>query len=501
MILGAAGLPSDGTAAAGADPMAIFASFRDPAGCVFTHDGRLYRIVTPAGMADLNSFLQSGAGRKWIESGRVVRTAMLAEDSSAGLLRVPEIRRLYDAIGGQAIVEHERIPFPSFPYEWAPEMLHAAGMLTLDLARDLLRDDVGLKDGTPYNVLFRGTEPVFIDLLSFERRDPADPTWVPYGQFVRTFLLPLLANLRFGLPLDQLLFTRRDGLEPEEVYRWASALQRISPGFLSLVSLPTWLASRHSQDDASIYRKKRLANPEKARFILETLINSTRRSLDRLRPKAGKTSVWSDYMESNNNYTSAHFAAKKGFVEEALATARCRNVLDVGCNTGFFSSLAARAGASVVAIDYDPVVVGEVWRQSRAEKLDILPLVVNLTRPTPGTGWLNREWSGFLDRARGRFDMVFMLAVIHHMLVTERVPLRDIIQLASELTTDALVVEFIAPDDSMFRRLTRGRDELHKDLTPALFEETCRPYFEIARTQHLENTSRWLYLLRRKPAK
>src|SRR5205814_3890270 len=137
--------------------------------------------------------------------------------------------------------------------------------------------------------------------------------------------------------------------------------------------------------------------------------------------------------------------------------------------TGHFSAIAARAGASVVAIDYDPVVSGDVWRNARKERLDILPLTVNLTRPTPGLGWLNQECPSFLDRARGAFDAVLMLAVLHHMLVSERIPLDEIIDLAAELTTDSVIIEFIGTDDAMFRRLTRGRDELHRDLTTETF--------------------------------
>jgi SAM-dependent methyltransferase len=177
---------------------------------------------------------------------------------------------------------------------------------------------------------------------------------------------------------------------------------------------------------------------------------------------------------------------------------RPKRVLDIGCNTGHFSALAARAGAEVVALDYDPVVLGDVWRNARAESLNILPLAVNLTRPTPGIGWRNRENASFLDRARGHFDATLMLAVIHHMLVTERVPLVEIMDLAAELTNRILIIEFIAPEDSMFRRLTRGREGLHRDLTPAMFESVCSRRFEIVRTQHLEGTSRWLYLLAKK---
>jgi 2-polyprenyl-3-methyl-5-hydroxy-6-metoxy-1,4-benzoquinol methylase len=473
-------------------------SFRDPAGSLFQHQGRILRIVNPIGVDDLAAFLESKAARKLTGSGRVVATRRLDENETRELLADPSVQSLFDARDGRMVVEHERIAFPSFPYEWPPELLHTAGLLTLDLAQALLEDGIGLKDGTPYNVLFRGPEPVFIDVLSFERREAGDATWLPYAQFVRTFVLPLLANRAFGLGLDQMLTTRRDGLEPEEVYRWAGAWQRLRPPFLSMVSIPTWLGGKHKQDDTAIYQKKLHSDPAKARFILNTLLNGLRRTLQRLEPAGGARSTWSDYMTTNNNYTAGHFEAKQRFVREALAEFPARSVLDVGCNTGHFSALAARSGASVVAVDYDPVVLGDVWRNARAEKLDILPLAVNLTRPTPGTGWLNRECSSFLDRARGKFDAVLMLAVIHHMLVTERVPLADIVELAAELTTNLLVIEYIAPEDSMFQRLLRGREELHKDLTVAVFEAVCGKHFDVIRVQHIEGTSRWLYLLRKR---
>jgi hypothetical protein len=154
----------------------------------------------------------------------------------------------------------------------------------------------------------------------------------------------------------------------------------------------------------------------------------------------------------------------------------------------------------VVAIDSDPVVVGETWLVARKRDLDVLPLVVNLARPTPAIGWRNDECQSFLERTSGRFDFVLMLAIIHHMLVTERVPLAEILDLAAQLTTNYLLIEFIEPTDSMFRRLTRGRDSLFSELTVEAFEGCCRRSFEIIRVQHADYSTRWLYLLqRRKP--
>jgi len=473
-------------------------SFRDPAGGVFRYRERILRVVNPLGQSDLNAFLESKAGKKALADGKVAGSRILTESETAELIKDREIAGLYAAHRGQMLVEHDAISFPSYPYEWPPEMLHAAAKLTIELALDLLPDGIGVKDGTPYNVLFRGPEPVFVDLLSFEKRNALDATWLPYAQFTRTFLLPLLAQKHFGVGLDITLTARRDGLEPEDVFRWLGPLQRFRPPFLGLVSMPVWLGSRHKEDDTKIYQQKLENDPEKARFILETLLKGLRRTMDRLSPRQGQASTWSTYMTFNNNYTREHFEAKQKFVEAAVKEFQPKRVLDVGCNTGHFSALAAREGASVVAADYDPVVVGNVWRHARQDKLDILPLVVNLTRPSPGVGWLNRECRSFLDRAQNHFDAVFMLAVIHHMLVSERVPLSDILALAADMTRDIVIMEFVAPEDSMFQRLTRGRDHLHKDLSVATFESAAQAHFHIVRTQHLEGTHRWLYLLRKK---
>lgn len=474
------------------------ASFRDPSGSVFAVNGRLLRLVQPSASGDLTAFLASPPALQWVREGCLVPTAVLDIAQAGKLFPGSPLEGIVDEAQGQMLLEHERIPFPSFPYEWSPEMLYAAATLTMDLAEKLLPEGFGLKDATPYNILFRGSQPVFIDLLSFERRDPHDPTWLPYAQFVRTFLLPLLASKRLSIPLDQIFTTRRDGLDPEEIYRWSRALQKFSAPFLTLATIPTWLASRHNPEKTGLYEKKSLGNAARARFVLESTLRQLRRALNRLAPQAQQTSVWSGYMNTNHHYSREQFQAKEVFVRDVLKEFRPKKVLDVGCNTGHFSAMAAQSGASVVSIDYDPVVVDQVFRQARSEGLNILPLQVNLARPTPALGWRNRENPSFLARASGAFDAVFMLAVIHHMLVTERVPLDEILDLAWEITTDLLVIEFVAPNDPMFGRLTRGRDHLHSSLNDTLFEKSCRRRFHILRSERLRGASRWLFLLRRK---
>ena len=266
---------------------------------------------------------------------------------------------------------------------------------------------------------------------------------------------------------------------------------------LSLVSIPAWLSRKANPDDLKIYQPRLLANDEKAQFILESLFQRLEKKLNALRPPVFQASAWSDYM-TTHSYDDPAFAAKEKFVAEALAEFKPARVLDVGANTGHFSALAAQSGAEVVAVDIDPVCVGAIWRRAREHKLNILPLVVNLARPSPALGWRNAECPSFLGRATGAFDGVLMLALLHHLLVTERIPLEEILRLGSELTNQLLVIEFIEPQDEMFRRLTRGRDSLHAALNAAAFERACAAWFEIVRSLPLPGTRRWMYCLKRK---
>jgi 2-polyprenyl-3-methyl-5-hydroxy-6-metoxy-1,4-benzoquinol methylase len=477
----------------------VTASFRDPAGRLFLFKDRALRLVNRQSSGELLDFLSTVTGRNLVSDGRLVRTKVVDTATDPLPFSIPEIETQLSSDSDQVLLEHERIPLQSFPYEWPPEMLHAAAALTLDLVEAVLTENYLLKDATPYNVLFVNWRPVFVDVLSFERRDTHDPTWLALNQFVQTFLLPLLVNQRYGLRLDQLLTTNRDGLEPSQVARFAGPLQKLSPLFLSLVSVPHWLNKQQPLKDERVYAPRKTGNSNRAHFILQQQLKRLRRQLTKVGPAGSGNSDWSEYMTPNKFFSLEYLGAKENFVGRALQAANPRRVLDVGCNTGYFSALAARNGASVVAIDQDPAVVGAVWRRAAAENLAILPLVLNLARPTPAVGWRNEECPSFLDRARGEFDTVLMLAVLHHMLVVEQIPLPAILELAAELTSQYLVVEFVTPHDPMFRHLVRGRNHLYVHLTKELFESTAKRWFELVLSEDLLAT-RSIYLLRKRGA-
>lgn len=448
----------------------------------------MLRAVFAAGLCNLDAFLGSDTVRHFSADGRVVagRPLPLSSPENADLART------HFGVVPERLIEHEKIWFPSFPYEWPREMLASAAALTIDLALGLTAEHLILKDGTPFNVLFRGPRPVFIDALSVEPRRAGDAIWSAEAQFARTFLIPLLLWEATGQPTHEHFLLSREGIAPAAAARRVGMLRRLSPRFLRWITLPAW-AERRSPGTRTGSAPGAQAD-EKATFVLTFGLRHLLRLARRLGESGGDRSNWSEY-ESCTHYTSDSTQAKESFVASAVQATAATRVLDVGCNTGRYSRIAAASGAEVVAIDIDPVVVGRLWTRAAREDLKILPLIQNLAIPSPATGWRNQECPSFLERARGRFDLVLMLAVIHHLLVTDRIPIDEIVDIVSQITCRDVVVEFVSQDDPMFRQIARGREHLFAWWTADAFERAWLKRFTISAKRDVPGTTRVLYHL------
>jgi len=464
------------------------ASFRDPAGRVFFLDDRVFRIVKPDAFAILQSFLSTPAAQNLLEGHQLVRTTVIDSTERQDLSHLlVSGQQGAEWISGD-IVEHERIPFTTYPYEWPAQMLCAAAQLTLDIAQAVAPHNWRLKDATPYNVLFVGPKPVFVDVLSFEPDDHTDMVWLAHGQFVRTFLLPLLAWKHFHLHLRDLLLTRRDGLQPEDLYALCSRTQRFLPPIFSMVSVPTWLTRAKT---SRVLSRSKTTNGDKASFIYRSLLRRLSRTLKSVSPDEER-SRWSTYSETLTK--DVYYSEKLAFIQEAVEEYRPKTGLDIGCNTGDFSSLAAQRGVSMVSIDSDPVVVGRTWHRARKENLDILPLVIDIARPSPEVGWFNNECASFLSRGHQRFEIVFLLAAMHH-IAKDGIPLGEILRMVRHFTQDLAIIEFLAREDEQFLDIAAGREEVFASFNVEQFEKECQVYFQIVRRKQVRS-ARWLYLVK-----
>ncbi|MBI4891586.1 MAG: hypothetical protein HY821_13255, partial [Acidobacteria bacterium] len=223
-------------------------SFRDPDGFVFREQGRILRCIYPEAATGFHNFFASDFRRKLLDAGRICPSWILAEQ---------EARQFAAGLPvGSVLVEHQPISFPNFPWEWSPHMLYAAGESTLELAEGALLNGFLLKDATPNNLIFEGAHPVFIDELSFSQTDHPETVWRPCGQFVSTFLYPLLAATRFGMRLDEIFTVSREGLDTARLWQMTPAWRLFLPPFLELVTLPRLASAAGTADSADGYRKR-----------------------------------------------------------------------------------------------------------------------------------------------------------------------------------------------------------------------------------------------------
>jgi SAM-dependent methyltransferase len=381
------------------------------------------------------------------------------------------------------------IPFVSYPFEWSFGMLRDAALLSLDLLDAALAEDFTLKDGTAYNVQWRGTQPVLIDVISLERHVAGQP-WAGYRQFCQTFLYPLLLQAYKHVPFQPWLRGRLEGISPQECWNLMSLRDLFRRGVFSHVFLHAWLQSRRTLDDVDSTKALVAAGFHKDQ--IRANVRGLKRLIRGLRwsPPA---SAWSEYAD-DNTYSSRDGQRKEHFVRSAVHSRRWGLVWDVGCNTGNYSRIAAENSDQVVAFDADPLAIERLYQSLKSapdgNAAPILPLVNNLVDLSGGLGWRGTERKSLVER--GRPELTLCLALVHHLVIGHGVPLPELLTWFAELGT-SLVIEFVTKEDPMVQRLLRGRRDNYADYEPAVFERLMSELFDVVRTEPLESGTRTLY--------
>ncbi|MGA3048691.1 MAG: class I SAM-dependent methyltransferase [Terracidiphilus sp.] len=456
-------------------------TFRDPAGQLRLTRTHALRRIHPEAVKKTLAFLESPLRLALEARGDLIATE-IAEPGTHSFV-----------ISGELWLRHPRVEPISYPWEWSTLQWRAAAELTLRIARCAVDAGWSLKDATPLNILFVGARPVLVDVLSLEQRDLHSSVWLAYGQFVRTFLLPLIAEKYLGWSLQATLFSR-DGYEPGALYQALQPWQRFNPALLDVVTLATLFEGKSGK--RKMQRKiPSTSDPELATHILHKRINRLGKQI-RSAARTEEATRWSGYQQSASHYHPADTDDKQRFVKSVMERTRPARVLDIGANTGTYSLLAADAGAEVVALDSDTGAVETLWRTAAQRRKKITALVANIARPTPAVGWRNREQLSLLDRLTGKFDLVLMLAVIHHLILREQLPLAHIGDLCASLTRRWLVLEWVPPSDPMYQEWLRGRDELYGRLSEDDLMQAFAPSFRVVDRMVLGN-QRVLLLLER----
>ncbi len=452
-------------------------SFRDRDARVVERNGRLFRVLSRDAERAWRTLVDSGLLKRLVAEGRVVPT----HEAS-----------LVDVGGGvpgpwTAAVEHERVPFVSYPYEWSFGMLKAAALAQLDVLEAALACGMTLIDASAYNSQWRGATPVFIDIPSLRPQVAGQP-WLGYRQFCQLFLYPLMLQAYRDVAFHPWLRGSIDGITPHDMNQLRSLRDLLRPG----VFLHVFLHSKLQAGTATTQRNVRVELKD-AGFSGEMVranVRGMRKLVERLSWKRSN-SEWSSYT-TTRSYTDLDVAAKRQFVEDAAGTKRWRLVWDLGCNTGELALIAAPHADYVVAMDSDHLAVEMLYRHlTRAAHPNILPLVNNLADPSTGLGWRGHERRALVDR--GRPDLVLAMALIHHIVLGANIPLAEFVAWLAGTTERALLIEFVTRDDPMVQRLLLNKEDKFSDYDPALFEQCLAEAFTIERKLPLASGTRVLY--------
>ena len=451
----------------------VGASFRDPSGYVFTSAGVLYRQINQIYQQNYDRLIDSGLFQALVSAGMLISHQEV------------EIEPL-DPSCCYKIIQPEPVDFISYPYEWSFSQLKDAALTTLEIQKMALAHGMTLKDSSAYNIQYNHGHPVLIDTLSFEIYQEGQP-WVPYRQFCQHFLAPLSLMAYRDIRMSQLLRVYIDGVPLDLT---SDLLPRKTRLVLSLnlhIHLHASSQKRYAAKPVETTRKVSLMQ-------LQGIIDSLESGVKRLQWSPSGTD-WGDYYDEHN-YTSAGLEDKKQIVSSFLDHMQPRSVWDLGANTGLFSRLASDRGIPTIAFDIDPGAVELNYLSSRKDnEQHILPLLSDLTNPSPAIGWENQERQSLAERSP--VDAIFALALIHHLVISNNVPLNRLASFFQHLG-QWLVIEFVPKSDSQVQKLLASRQDIFTDYNFESFEGVFAKYFVIHRCEDIKNSQRKLYLMEKR---
>jgi ribosomal protein L11 methylase PrmA len=455
-------------------PEQLGASFRDPSGFLFSRGGILFRQVNQVYAAEYRRLMESGLYSKLTKAGWLVshsETEQAPADSQTAYM----------------VVQPERVPFVSYPFEWSFSQLKDAALATLAVQKRALKHGMSLKDASAYNIQFLRGRPTFIDSLSFETYEPGKP-WVAYRQFCQHFLAPLALMAHVDIRLSQLLRVHIDGVPLALASRLLPPRTRLSLGLLTHLHI-------HAAAQQRFAGRRTAAVGGMSRQALDGLIASLESTIKGLRWRASGT-PWAEYQRLSN-YSAAAASHKKQLVGAWLERLKPATAWDLGANTGIYSRLAEASGAETVAFDIDPAAVESNYLEMRRTgETHLLPLLMDLTNPSPALGWALQERLSLAER--GPADFVMALALVHHLAISNNVPLLQVAAFCAGLCR-WLVIEFVPKDDEQVQKLLAARRDIFGEYTQHGFELAFGAYFTVLEAVQLCESGRRLYLMEIRP--
>jgi ribosomal protein L11 methylase PrmA len=452
-------------------------SFRDPAGHVYESAGRIYRTVNEWARQDYEAMRESGVIASAIESGFLIDSQEIKKSDWPGSLS--------DAA---YVLEHPRIPYVSYPYEWSFSQLKAAALHHLDFQTALLEKDVALSDATAYNIQFIGPQPVFIDLLSLTPYRQGE-FWLGHRQFCEQFLNPLLLRAMLGIPHNGWYRGALEGIPTVELARLIPMRKRLSWNVLSHVVLHAKLERSALRAPESAIAKA-TSQKKFSKAAYRGILLQLRNWISRLQPADTGKTVWGDYAQTHT-YTGEEAAAKRRFVAVFAEAVKPKTLVDIGCNTGDYSLTALEGGAEyVIGFDFDLGALDLAFSRTLDQNVTFLPLWLDAANPSPNQGWRQAERTGFAQRTKA--DAMVSLAFVHHLAITKNIPLPQVIDWLIAIAPQG-VIEFVPKNDSTVQKMLALREDIFDDYSAETFTGLLKQRARIVSREVVSKSNRTLF--------
>ncbi|WP_124979077.1 hypothetical protein [Nonlabens xiamenensis] len=345
--------------------------------------------------------------------------------------------------GHDLVIEHKKIPYWNYPYEWSFSMLHAAANIVLDCNEVANKYGFELFDVHAFNVVFDMSKPVYVDFGSFIKTDERDgSSWSGYNNFYNSFYMPLYLynrgysdlpnsiHLYNGLFSDKDLFLLRHKYSTilgsylsNQLFKAHTAMRRLSAARYTRVIEKY---GKHQRINQVLQLKKNLQgfySASKARKLIGSV------------SKSKADSYWKDYHNDKNPGQDPRFIRINEIINTELKDAS--SLIELASNQGKFANFILENSQidEIIATDYDRNALDHIYLRNQGRS-DILPLVFDFVRPNNRSNTTN-----VLDRLNA--DVVMALAVTHHLILTQDVGLQHIFNVLSSLTKKYVVVEFM----------------------------------------------------------
>ncbi|HEX4070876.1 MAG TPA: hypothetical protein VHX68_06885 [Planctomycetaceae bacterium] len=409
-----------------------------------------------------------------ISQGQIVGTREVPAKECAGFGLPPRVA---------GVLEHARIPFISYPYEWSFAMLRDAALLHLRLLTESIRAGLILKDASPYNVQFSGKQSVFIDIGSFTVHSPGEP-WLAYRQFCELMLFPLLLQAYRGVHFQPILRGELEGISARQFLQWLRWRDVFRPGVFTHGLLQAKLEQQTQALSTSTVRDLKISGFTTS--LIERLLQKLTRLVERLQWSPPRTQ-WTTY-DNSLPHVAEDRQAKSTFVRKVCHLRPRDLVWDLGCNDGRYSLIAGERATTVVAMDQDHACIDQLYRS--ADSANVLPLCMDLANPSPAMGWRGRERKRIENR--GQPQLILCLGLIHHLVIAANIPLAEVVDWLASFRAE-VILEFPSKNDPMVQALLRNKRDQYDDYSRESLEAELRRDFDLRLTESLPSGERTLY--------